>query len=129
MVSIHAPARGATGIHHWGWAKLVVSIHAPARGATLWSRRFALTRTGFNPRPRTGGDHEQRFREMIEVGFNPRPRTGGDQVLNEGKGHWIVSIHAPARGATGIDLLVASGMDRFQSTPPHGGRRMQILCH
>ena len=35
VVSIHAPARGATGLKAWLSEHNVVSIHAPARGATL----------------------------------------------------------------------------------------------
>ncbi len=34
LVSIHAPARGATGPIATPWAGHKVSIHAPARGAT-----------------------------------------------------------------------------------------------
>jgi len=34
MVSIHAPARGATFDHPGSRSSLKVSIHAPARGAT-----------------------------------------------------------------------------------------------
>jgi len=33
-VSIHAPARGATGYGWMTWKDYNVSIHAPARGAT-----------------------------------------------------------------------------------------------
>ena len=36
LVSIHAPARGATPINLKVDNKLPVSIHAPARGATVW---------------------------------------------------------------------------------------------
>ncbi len=36
VVSIHAPARGATFNRHSFCARCAVSIHAPARGATLW---------------------------------------------------------------------------------------------
>ena len=35
MVSIHAPARGATEIERIKAKLIIVSIHAPARGATL----------------------------------------------------------------------------------------------
>jgi len=34
VVSIHAPARGATALLSAGLLDTVVSIHAPARGAT-----------------------------------------------------------------------------------------------
>ena len=35
MVSIHAPARGATNLAGKFFVAMPVSIHAPARGATL----------------------------------------------------------------------------------------------
>ena len=34
------------------------------------------------------------------ISFNPRPRTGGDGIVEELAHAEIVSIHAPARGAT-----------------------------
>ncbi len=37
-ISIHAPARGATGFFFAHKATKVISIHAPARGATIQSR-------------------------------------------------------------------------------------------
>ena len=37
----------------------IVSIHAPARGATDDSVTDKPTATGFNPRPRTGGDSDK----------------------------------------------------------------------
>ena len=55
-VSIHAPAKGATRqplrVRH----DSVVSIHAPAKGATTWYSTGRADRTGFDPRPREGGD-------------------------------------------------------------------------
>ena len=40
VVSIHAPARGAT-VGRWNCTvRNYVSIHAPARGATFWSRNL-----------------------------------------------------------------------------------------
>ena len=41
-ISIHAPARGATGVVEWGVQVTAISIHAPARGATAWSSFNAL---------------------------------------------------------------------------------------
>ena len=35
---------------------------------------------------------------------------------------WYISIHAPARGATGALLGISSANYKFQSTPPRGGR-------
>ena len=76
----------------------------------------------FNPRPRAGGDSAAGVNTIGVIGFNPRPRAGGDLaflVPSELSG--VVSIHAPARGATRyVDHRITSS--RFQSTPPRGGR-------
>ena len=79
LVSIHAPARGATWIHEpclYGW---IVSIHAPARGATRFRCLLCLNLRCFNPRSRKGSD-------TLRTVFAFQPL--------------LVSIHAPARGAT-----------------------------
>ena len=39
----------------------------------------------------------------------------------------LVSIHASAREATGLDCIVIYGSVEFQSTPPHG-RRPGLDC-
>ncbi len=82
----------------------VVSIHAPARGATFFARRlvsdaaFQSTRPhgarlrcchhyprhqhGFNPRARTGRDRRSKTALWTSSSFNPRARTGRDQRVN-----------------------------------------------
>ena len=79
---------------------------------------------GFNPRPRTGGDPPCPTLWTLRVRrFNPRPRTGGDALTTTTFALAAsVSIHAPARGATGKRLESFPPTDQFQSTPPHGGR-------
>ena len=77
-VSIRAPARGATGQIQQESAWNTVSIRAPARGATIGPAAFPAISTGFNPRPRAGGDPiRDRCLSQLQ-GFNPRPRAGGD---------------------------------------------------
>ena len=75
----------------------------------------------FNPRPRMGGDKACGNGEYPTRGFNPRPRMGGDQFDIDHITHMIVSIHAPAWGATQAVNAREQG-EQFQSTPPHGGR-------
>ena len=55
-VSIHAPARGATFLPFASCANGRVSIHAPARGATIVHSMRAASMTRFNPRAREGRD-------------------------------------------------------------------------
>ena len=95
----------------------------PPHGGRHCSAHDCLSLYRFNPRPRTGGDHPYLFLSPCVSSFNPRPRTGGDSHLyNPLSDHFIVSIHAPARGATNHPAAHANLVGRFQSTPPHGGR-------
>ena len=146
-VSIHAPVRGATNVCSLFWWMGRVSIHAPVRGATdstahtaiainvfqftppcggqlNLNPRVLLVHTGFNSRPRAGGNETSparsncypmfqftppcggqpelcKYAKTGQICFNSRPRAGGnlhkDLQLKLCK---YVSIHAPVRGAT-----------------------------
>ena len=123
----------------------LVSIHAPARGATaeyLFPQRGLAS---FNPRARTGRDEHGNITIPEEECFNPRARTGRDLIRLSPSRASSVSIHAPARGATNKSVSLAlyqksfnprarTGRDlflylsivfpsMFQSTRPHGARR------
>jgi len=90
--------------HKLQWsAVIMVSIHAPARGATLSQLQRKSKDGGFNPRARTGRDvwcafivyryvvsiHAPARGATILIGrlganverFNPRARTGRDRAL------------------------------------------------
>ena len=54
--------------------------------------------------------------------FNPRSREGSDSVAGYTSGLKIISIHAPARGATRINRRQFDNTI-FQSTLPRGERR------
>jgi len=101
-VSIHAPARGATLDEDKEFRIVEVSIHAPARGATWQTGQGCAAPNKFQsthphgvrrPEPCSYADYKE--------SFNPRTRTGCDTwtKLDELVTH-LVSIHAPARGAT-----------------------------
>ena len=101
-----------------------VSIHAPAWGATERWSFWTLAQPGFNPRTRVGcdkakvrtGPWAKMFQSTHPRGvrplpnglpgrrsrcFNPRTRVGcDDQDLETEKALSLVSIHAPAWGAT-----------------------------
>ena len=49
-VSIHAPAKGATGVRIMDLKNRIVSIHAPAKGATMHSGNLDSIPKCFNPR-------------------------------------------------------------------------------
>ena len=124
LVSIHAPARGATftrsrklvlrgfqSTHPMRGATCtgcnvyrdrLISIHAPARGATVCPPvAQALVRAFQSTHPRG-------VRQLMQ-----------DRLIAEYK----VSIHAPARGATSRRTRKARTLRRFQSTHPRGVRR------
>ena len=54
----------------------------------------------FNPRARVGRDVRTIQRRLAEASFNPRARVGRDLSLARLWINTIVSIHAPAWGAT-----------------------------
>ncbi len=105
-----------------------VSIHAPARGATLAVGGGRASVAGFNSRAREGRDRrpwtptsvpscfnsrarEGRDRTGINLrrprkSFNSRAREGRDHGYLTGQRHFRVSIHAPARGATVVHLML-----------------------
>ena len=123
MISIHAPARGATPQHFAVHSLFEISIHAPARGATRNGDRETNASGNFNPRSREGSDKNAGGHVLAELHFNPRSREGSD-ALHFVLRHMIhISIHAPARGATSLAsaLLVAV---IFQSTLPRGERQL-----
>ena len=104
VVSIHAPARGATvskprkSFMYWFQS-------TRPQGARPWGRLGSGNRSSFNPRARKGRDLAWAWWAAKDFGFNPRARKGRDFAL------WVtgrlktVSIHAPARGATYVDAI------------------------
>ena len=104
-----------------------VSIHAPAKGATGetpcgddWSKSF-------NPRSREGSDKCGAFFVHCFCCFNPRSREGSDVIQRRPALPDKVSIHAPAKGATeNVQSALESQM--FQSTLPRRERQKQVEC-
>ena len=126
LVSIHAPARGATIVANVGETiAIVVSIHAPARGATVYVQSCHSTNSSFNPRTRTGCDFIFRAVFIAVTRFNPRTRTGCDKKYVR---YTLSSKGFNPRTRTGCDLLVFCSVNKrplFQSTHPHGVRQLQ----
>ena len=121
-VSIHAPARGATGpaisVSCWSafqstplregrLRRLIgasrdprVSIHAPARGATPGRAHFSGSTLSFNPRPCARGDAVAGMACAALAVSIHAPARGATFNTFTYTGYVPVSIHAPARGAT-----------------------------
>ena len=122
LVSIHAPARGAT-IAVTSLQILLVSIHAPARGATL-PRHEQSQGNGFNPRARAGCDRLRNASSRWCRFQSTRPR-GVRPSVSISFAARSVSIHAPARGATHIQSPIILIL-QFQSTRPRGVRHKKL---
>jgi len=109
--------------------------------------RAGLTFAGFNPRARTGRDvaaakdkaitvfqstrpHGARrtlapiFR-LLHRRFNPRARTGRDGLAQCISMQFYVSIHAPARGATGSRRRAVWGAGVSIHAPARGATAVQ----
>ena len=141
-ISIRAPARGATGAlgHTNSHPKFQF---APPRGGRLSKSAPCWRKSNFNSRPREGGDPCFPCSRVAPfpfqfapprggrppgagyrrhgIHFNSRPREGGDVVSHDGSRVLLISIRAPARGATGLTIGMMAMM-KFQFAPPRGGR-------
>ena len=122
VISIHAPAKGATGGRVRKGVRRGISIHAPAKGATCFDGQADGLLKFQSTLPR-------RERPFIFCGivrqrrnFNPRSREGSDWT--DGKKYAVtsISIHAPAKGATRRCAPSASCSFGFQSTLPRRER-------
>ena len=78
----------------------IVSIHAPTKGATDRLPSAAAGMDGFNPRSHEGSDRTRSRSCSSGNGFNPRSHEGSDPPNWCTIYPFIVSIHAPTKGAT-----------------------------
>ena len=143
QASIHAPARGATLfcglLEHFE----IASIHAPARGATRSRSPRPLCKLSFNPRSRTGSDagyimpagratmlqstlpHGERLESLTTTAFSNvasihAPARGATGITGGKFPTRGASIHAPARGATYGEELVDQMLDASIHAPARG---------
>ena len=127
---------------------IIVSIHAPGRGATFRVGTLYVLLSSFNSRTREGCDVAGGGRGAQTQGFNSRTREGCDSLITSCLGNTsrfnsrtregcdsvvvvvllhtsVVSIHAPGRGATGLN----QGLPDYESVvsihaPGRGATRM-----
>ena len=78
IISIHAPARGATRIQTKDDSNPGISIHAPARGATSTGLSVEIRQAFQSTLPR-GERRQSTWSILPAVHFNPRSREGSDQ--------------------------------------------------
>ena len=144
LISIHAPAWGATRLILQWFVDEMISIHAPAWGATHLAGNNSDSVLDFNPRSRMGSDITRRkslFTQLVFQSTLPHGERRKSQacrmqrqifqstlphgerlmeLVNEYHSYPI-SIHAPAWGATSIFYFRRFDIV-FQSTLPHGER-------
>ena len=84
LVSIRAPARGATAVKQRCHQKAIVSIRAPARGATHDPVGRADDHEVSIRAPARGATSGGGWGAARWICFNPRPREGGDAVRLSG---------------------------------------------
>ena len=100
QISIHAPTRGATKSGKLSGTADRISIHAPTRGATFLSFNVNSPFSRFQS---TLLQEERQFvqRKRSKPGnFNPRSYKRSDMLFQVDYTLFMISIHAPTRGAT-----------------------------
>ena len=111
-ISIHAPARGATATCIIPYGAKDISIHAPARGATGKTLCYLIYQIFQSTLPREERPISPRMFPNAFY-FNPRSRERSDVVGDQKHGTNIISIHAPARGATRFCSSCCCATDYF----------------
>ena len=121
----------------------LVSIHAPARGATEMGLDQIGNNWGFNPRPRAGGDHQKYYGKMMQsefqstpprggrqhriviksiiLSFNPRPRAGGDTSTKRGVRTKKSFNPRPRAGGDAVKRRLEPNEISFNPRPRAGG--------
>ncbi len=122
VVSIHAPAWGATERAYSVTVELQVSIHAPAWGATGVVFPVGVIRGKFqSTRPHGARLFPYGWAGAASAVSIHAPAWGATYYRLNPPKHGIVSIHAPAWGAT-THPTTRPSCSVFQSTRPHGAR-------
>ena len=107
-ISIHAPAKGATGAGRLNIAFNTISIHAPAKGATrpfFWSPRTARFQSTLPRRERPSDSLQALF---LPGHFNPRSREGSDV---EGWAELPAATHFNPRSREGSDGNISQNIE------------------
>ena len=115
IVSIHAPARGATVDWEAQYKATIVSIHAPARGATAARVRLEALEKFQSTHPHGVRRCLRVIHLRQDVVSIHAPARGATINAISELGPYHVSIHAPARGATAYD--VPSGLGKMCFNP------------
>ena len=127
LISIHAPAKGATVKPTSVAPEVVISIHAPAKGATLnplYDVRYNRFQSTLPRRERRDKSIYHKPFRMISI---HAPAKGATPSAVSSSEHFSISIHAPAKGATRLIVHFCAAL-QFQSTLPRRERRYRGSC-
>ncbi len=105
----------------------LVSIHAPARGATRAPRRSGITSTRFNPRPCARGDLGglgDKHLGIVSIHAPARGATSSGPGGASGAGFQST----PLREGRPVMPYYTVGTNLFQSTPLREGRRQSFVA-
>ena len=100
LISIHAPAKGATRTYQKGKNLSYYFNPRSREGSDLRLLLQSLLHSYFNPRSREGSDSDKPLKKVLIDDFNPRSREGSDYNVVSVVVGASISIHAPAKGAT-----------------------------
>ena len=152
LISIHAPARGATRLEG-NIFRLEAFQSTPPRGERLVFQHQVPVTFIFQSTPPRGERRYDALRilspDRISIhapargatlsvpacayprgNFNPRPREGSDQDFMPCRNCIVYFNPRPREGSDGITGVVAANMQIFQSTPPRGERLgLQGTCN
>ena len=129
MVSIHAPAGGATNQSLKRTIYSLVSIHAPAGGATFKAHIVDTEAVFQSTRPRGARLMSNTEIFMSCQGFNPRARGGRDRKVQPKKMEYKMFQSTRPRGARPRVFLRWRGISLFQSTRPRGARHFEFCFY
>ena len=94
------PRRERPGFHQNHAVANLISIHAPAKGATQGHENTVYSYKYFNPRSREGSDLIRKFtRDIFSISIHA-PAKGATLLQCPIEPLYCISIHAPAKGAT-----------------------------
>ena len=102
-ISIHAPAKGATLLTQSLECSLEISIHAPAKGATLFLLVFCAVCAVFQSTLPRRERRAYPLGRRARVHFNPRSREGSDWILRSFSG--CLATNFNPRSREGSDIL------------------------
>ena len=126
LISIHAPAEGATYNRSMSRRTLAISIHAPAEGATASDEYDFTTMIVFQSTlPRRERLHQSAINGYgLSISIHAPAEGATDPELALAF-HQSISIHAPAEGATSV-MLHPPSFTVFQSTLPRRERHNTV---